>query len=80
MEFVSPEEKAKIIDSLVEQDSKYPVIKNAEGKAKHFVYGTAGFRTTGTHLDRVCFRVGILVAMRSKLTTLSGVCITASHN
>lgn len=45
-----------------------------------FGYGTAGFRTLGASLGKVCFRVGILVAMRAKLTTLSGVMITASHN
>ena len=45
-----------------------------------FKYGTAGFRTAGKYLERVCFRVGVLVAMRAKLTQLSGVMITASHN
>ena len=45
-----------------------------------FKYGTAGFRTLGSYLERVCFRVGVLVALRAKLTQLSGVMITASHN
>jgi phosphoacetylglucosamine mutase len=49
-------------------------------KPKVFKYGTAGFRTLGSHLERVCFRVGILVALRAKLTMLGGVMITASHN
>lgn len=49
-------------------------------KPKVFKYGTAGFRTLGSHLERVCFRVGILVALRVKLTQLGGVMITASHN
>lgn len=81
MEFVSPEQKQKIIDSLCEQDSKYEMIKGADGNTpKYFGYGTAGFRTLGSHLERVCFRVGILVALRARLTTLSGVMITASHN
>ena len=43
-------------------------------------YGTAGFRTLGDRLDRVCFRVGIFAAIRSKQTGLAGVMITASHN
>ena len=47
---------------------------------KHFGYGTAGFRTVAVHLERVCFRVGILVALRAKLTTLTGLMVTASHN
>ena len=74
MEFISPEEKAKIIDALCEQDALYPVID------KHFGYGTAGFRTLGANLERVCFRVGILVALRAKMITCCGVMITASHN
>lgn len=57
------------------------MIKGADGNTpKYFGYGTAGFRTLGTHLERVCYRVGILVALRARLTTLSGVMITASHN
>lgn len=63
-----------VLDSLAKQDATYPVIE------KIFKYGTAGFRTLGSHLDRVCFRVGILVALRAKLTTRVGVMITASHN
>ena len=81
MEFIAPDHKQQIIEKLVEQDSKYEVIKSADGGSlKYFGYGTAGFRTLGSHLERVCFRVGILVALRAKLTTLSGVMITASHN
>jgi hypothetical protein len=81
MEFISPENKQKQIDAIIEQDNSYEVIMGADGKTpKHFGYGTAGFRTLGSHLERVCFRVGILIALRAKLTTLSGVMITASHN
>ena len=47
---------------------------------KLFKYGTAGFRTKGKELEKVCFRVGILVALRAKLTSRVGVMITASHN
>jgi phosphoacetylglucosamine mutase len=74
MEFISPEEKTKIIDSIVEQDSLYKTVD------KHFGYGTAGFRTLGEHLEKVCFRVGILVALRAKMGTCCGVMVTASHN
>jgi len=31
-------------------------------------------------LERVCFRVGLVVAIRAKITGLLGVMITASHN
>lgn len=62
MEFISPEQKSAILDRIVAQDSTYPVID------KKFGYGTAGFRTLGDHLERVCFRVGILVALKAKLT------------
>jgi phosphoacetylglucosamine mutase len=48
---------------------------------KRFAYGTAGFRTLGDHLDRVCFRTGILAGIRAKLHGgLAGVMVTASHN
>ncbi|XP_076862460.1 phosphoacetylglucosamine mutase [Brachyhypopomus gauderio] len=44
-------------------------------------YGTAGFRTTATHLDHVMFRTGLLAALRSKNTKSTiGVMVTASHN
>jgi len=63
-----------MLAAILEQDAKYPVI------GKHFGYGTAGFRTLGAHLERVCFRVGIIAALRAKVTSLCGVQITASHN
>lgn len=44
-------------------------------------YGTAGFRTTATHLDHVMFRMGLLATLRSKKTKSTiGVMVTASHN
>jgi phosphoacetylglucosamine mutase len=47
---------------------------------KHIAYGTAGFRTVASNLDRACFRAGILAAIRAKEKGLGGVMITASHN
>lgn len=48
----------------------------------HFQYGTAGFRTLGSTLDSVMFRVGVLAGLRSKKLDgkTIGVMITASHN
>jgi len=48
----------------------------------HFQYGTAGFRTTGSLLDSVLFRVGVLASLRSKKLDgkTIGVMVTASHN
>ncbi|KAI0082289.1 phosphoacetylglucosamine mutase [Panus rudis PR-1116 ss-1] len=48
----------------------------------HFQYGTAGFRTLGSVLDSVMFRVGILAGLRSKRLDgkTIGVMVTASHN
>lgn len=43
-------------------------------------YGTAGFRTHGDALDRVCYRVGLVTAIRACETGAAGVMITASHN
>jgi len=47
-----------------------------------FQYGTAGFRTLGSVLDSVMFRVGILAGLRSKKLDgkTIGVMVTASHN
>ncbi|PCH33696.1 phosphoacetylglucosamine mutase [Wolfiporia cocos MD-104 SS10] len=48
----------------------------------HFQYGTAGFRTLGSVLDSVMFRVGVLAGLRSKRLDgkTIGVMVTASHN
>ena len=62
--------------AILTQDALYPVIAG-----KRFGYGTAGFRTLGAHLDRVCFRTGLLAALRAKAKNgLAGVMVTASHN
>ena len=74
MEFISAEKYLQMLDAIDEQDKLYPAVE------RHIDYGTAGFRTKGCDLERVCFRMGILIAIRSKLTTLSGLMVTASHN
>ena len=62
--------------AILTQDALYPVIAG-----KRFAYGTAGFRTLGSHLERVCFRAGLLAAIRAKVKGgLAGVMVTASHN
>lgn len=45
-------------------------------------YGTAGFRTKGSRLNHVIYRMGVLAAIRSatKSGATIGVMITASHN
>ena len=44
-------------------------------------YGTAGFRTKGSNLDHVIFRMGALAVLRSKYKSATiGAMITASHN
>ncbi|KAJ8299304.1 hypothetical protein KUTeg_023364 [Tegillarca granosa] len=48
---------------------------------KFIQYGTAGFRTKGSELDHVMYRMGILAVLRAKLKGATiGVMITASHN
>ncbi|OBZ79862.1 Phosphoacetylglucosamine mutase [Grifola frondosa] len=63
-----------LIRSLSDQHPKPPSV--------HFQYGTAGFRTLGSMLDPVMFRVGILAGLRSKKLDgkTIGVMVTASHN
>lgn len=64
-----------MLKRIIEADALYPTID------KHFAYGTAGFRTLGAHLEKVCFRAGLLAAIRAKVSSgLTGVMVTASHN
>ncbi len=64
-----------MLQKIVHADSLYRVID------KRFGYGTAGFRTLGDTLDRVCFRAGLLAGIRAKTHGgLAGVMVTASHN
>ena len=44
------------------------------------VYGTAGIRDFPEKLKRVAYRLGLLVAMRSKTQGTCGIMVTASHN
>jgi phosphoacetylglucosamine mutase len=62
------------------EDSLFPEILDSAGVPIVFSYGTAGFRTLGSNMERLCFRIGILVAIRAKLQGSSGLMITASHN
>ncbi|KAI0274838.1 phosphoacetylglucosamine mutase [Gloeopeniophorella convolvens] len=59
-------------------------LADAHPKPAHlkYQYGTAGFRTLGSVLDSVLFRVGILAGLRSKKLDgkTIGVMVTASHN
>jgi len=59
-------------------------LSDAHPKPAHlrYQYGTAGFRTLGSVLDSVLFRVGILAGLRSKKQDgkTIGVMVTASHN
>lgn len=65
-------------DRVEEQDGKHNPTE--EFKDKKFSYGTAGFRTHADALDKVCFRVGLVAAIRACETGAAGVMITASHN
>ena len=68
-------DKDTMIKRILEADALYPVIDRT------FSYGTAGFRTLGSHLEKLCYRAGILSAIRAKVSSgLTGVMITASHN
>lgn len=48
----------------------------------HFAYGTAGFRARADLLENVCFRMGVIAALRSVSLhgRAVGLMITASHN
>ncbi|KAI0932117.1 hypothetical protein AcW1_000671 [Taiwanofungus camphoratus] len=65
------------IDSIKSFSDRHPKPSNV-----HFQYGTAGFRTLGSILDSVMFRVGVLAGLRSKRMDgkTIGVMVTASHN
>lgn len=73
----SASKKEQMIKRILEQDALYKVIAG-----RKFAYGTAGFRTKADVLDKVCFRAGLLAAIRAKTSGkgLMGVMVTASHN
>ena len=83
-QMISKEDREALLKKLCDQDATYETIMvtNAAGEQvpKHFSYGTAGFRTLGVHLEKVLFRVGILIALKAKLTTRIALMVTASHN
>jgi hypothetical protein len=54
------EKRQAMLENIRELDDQY------EEQSKIFSYGTAGFRDKGKLLNRVFFRLGIAVAMRSK--------------
>jgi phosphoacetylglucosamine mutase len=71
----SHSDREDMLKRIAAADATYKVIE------KRFAYGTAGFRTLGETLDRVCFRAGILAGIRAKTHGgLAGVMVTASHN
>ena len=71
----STSNREEMLKRIAKADATYKVID------KKFSYGTAGFRTLGDVLDRVCFRAGILAGIRAKTQGgLAGVMVTASHN
>ena len=67
--------REEMLQRIAQADVTYKVIE------RKLSYGTAGFRTLGEVLDRVCFRAGILAGIRAKTHGgLAGVMVTASHN
>ncbi|WVQ79439.1 hypothetical protein IAT38_001537 [Cryptococcus sp. DSM 104549] len=70
-------EHAKLLNAIANGAKQYP-------KPEHvnYTYGTAGFRTLGSKLPSVMFRVALLAILRSKRLegATIGVMITASHN
>ena len=68
-------EIASFIENIGSTDDRY------DAPGRHLGYGTAGFRAKATLLERACFRVGLVVAMRARsVNGRVGVMITASHN
>ncbi len=65
---------ASFKENILKADEPFPKIDKFIG------YGTAGFRTNANLLDRICFRSGILTAIKAKTSGLSGMMLTASHN
>jgi len=73
-------------DKISQLDLKYAEVEEFNTNQASYVdrtylsYGTAGFRTKADILDRVCFRVGLVTAIRASQIGAAGVMITASHN
>ena len=64
-------------DAIVAASAKHPTPEGVK-----FTYGTAGLRTKAAVLDGVCFRMGLIGALRSKALggKVTGLMVTASHN
>ena len=69
---INPREK--LIEAIMEADDQFNYIE------KEWKYGSAGFRAHGDDLDQVCFRMGLLVALKAMFKGRMGVMVTASHN
>lgn len=65
---------------ILDASAKHPVGLLPDGQ--QYKYGTAGFRLKADVLDGICFRVGLLAALRSRYLggQAIGIMITASHN
>ena len=68
------ENKRRCMEAITEADETYTELE------EHMQYGTAGFRGKAFVLGKVCFRVGLIVAMRAKVLGRAGIMITGSHN
>lgn len=66
--------RQKLVETINQVDAEFPAID------KTFKYGTYGFRASGDELERVFYRVGLLMGLKAKLTSRIGVMVTASHN
>ena len=64
----------QVIANICRADARYP------DPGKFLGYGTAGYRAKASLLNRCFFRVGLVVAMRSRCAGRCGVMVTASHN
>ncbi|WVN86981.1 uncharacterized protein L203_102156 [Cryptococcus depauperatus CBS 7841] len=70
-------EHAVLLKAIAHGAGQYP-----KPQGVNYTYGTAGFRTLGSKLPSVMFRVALLAILRSKRLegATIGVMVTASHN
>lgn len=57
-------ESSSVVSKIREIDSQLP------DPDRVINYGTAGFRANADWLDRICFRVGVFIALKARITGL----------
>ena len=65
--------REQVLSAIEAEDRQYEELEN------HIGYGSGGFQGHSDVMKKVCFRVGLIVAMRAKSVGTCGIMVTGSH-